>query len=532
MGFPKREHTFEPSTSRIAEQTRAWCTDSVTTTPDWDRPGELERYLDPEERLRALGFKASITPERIQPGATLQVIWTIPLTHERMAFEVEVSIAGQRLSIASMAAGSVIVNPPKDFAIARVLYRLGVNTLSWHLHDPSTGVTLELPLQITVVSPGLADGWSWTDPNLTPVYGGEYVVGGRLTNLTPLELDEVVAIIHEIDAAEPGKQRRLSDVSVSPTSAQPGGALKVEVNANPKKWTFYGVTAGLWARNSKKFRYELEIQAKDEYGNAHSGRVADHVVEIVVPQSKQRWAHATVALNAAGWPLLAAASLMSGAIAVGATVLGLSKDKTVDKLVGAAGAKERADDPLEPDYDYGKTVEFVAPDFAEEYLDSELKKIAAALRDINFAILAVRALAQTEAKWLGARLRDDMLPAAIQRDRSRDFIEELRRIIEPLERDMVELADVKVVTRSDYGGLFEDWQQTGLPATLVAELNRNELTREVTGELASRILMYGPELVPESGVGPWLSVATAEVFAIVQEIVEGQAKAPRAPARV
>lgn len=502
------------------------------TTPEWDRPGELERYLDPVERLRGLGFSAAITPARIQPGATLEVVWTIPLTPQRMAFEVEVSIVGQRLSVAPVSEGAVTISPPEDLATARALYRLGINALTWQLHDPTSGVTLELPLQITVESPDLAEGWSWTDPNLTPVYGGDYVVGGRLTNLTPLELVEVTATIHEIDLAEPAKQFGLSDLSVSPTGAQPGGALKVVANAKPKKWTYYGIAAGLWARNSRSYRYELEIHAKDEYANRYSFRVPDRVVEIVVPITKQRWAHTTVALNAAGWPMLAAASLVGGAIAVGAGLLGLSKDKTVDKLVGAAGAKERADDPLEPDYDYGRIVEFVAPDPAQKYPDRELGAIAAALRDIDFAILAIRALALTEAKWLGARLREDMLHAAIQRDRYADLVEELRRIIEPLERDLLELADVKMLPRVDYGELFQDWQQKGLPATLIAELNRNEVTREVTSEVASRILIYGSDLVPERGIGPWLGVATGEVFAIVQEIVEGQAKAPRVPAGV
>src|SRR5437660_10461958 len=133
--------------------------------------------------------------------------------------------------------GYVNFSPPQGPGTACALYRLGINALNWKLHDPSTGVTLELPLQITVESPDLAEGWSWTEPNLTPVDGGEYVVRGRLTNLTPLELDEVVATIHEIDSAEPAKQSLLSDVSVSPTGARPGGTLKVEANAKPKKWT-------------------------------------------------------------------------------------------------------------------------------------------------------------------------------------------------------------------------------------------------------------------------------------------------------
>jgi len=500
------------------------------STPEADEPAEILPYLDPVARLRKLGFDAIPTPDRITPGSSFQVKWIIPLTHQHIAFEVELVVADRRLGVAPVTRGFITVDPPVDQLTAKLLYRRGVVDISCNLRDTTSAAVLSIPLRVTVDLPEIATGWSWTLPKLTPVFGGGYVVGGRLVNVTAVTLHDFFANIHEIDSERPREDVRLENLAIFPGAAQPGETLSIEANAKAKKWKFYGPSVGPWARYTKDFRYELEIHASDDYGNPYWAS-AEHTVQIEVPSDKRRWAHAAVALDAAGWPLLAAGSLLIGAVAVGAAALGLVRGKTPGELIGAAGAKERADDPLEPDYDYGDTIQVTPPPHVEYFADNDLTTIADAVRDINYAILTARGLVQTEAKWLGARLRDNMMHAAIQRDRYNELVEDLRHLIEPLERHYVDLIDVRTIRRSDFGDLFNEWQQRGLPPALSIALRNEHVSSEAVGELRSHLLIYGSELAPESGIGPLVGLATAEVLAIVQEIVEGQAKAPPAPAR-
>jgi hypothetical protein len=499
----------------------------MTTVPEPEEP-EPDELAFTRAPAAPTGFLATMSQNQILPGQEFEVSWVLPSADRRAGLRVEVWLEDHYLGGTGEIPGTIRLTRPEQPGVAARLYGLGYHDLEVRLTDSLTGGSVGVRvLQLVVEPPDLAAAWSWVRPTYEPAWKQDYTVGGELINPGLATLRVVETSMREIDL---GKSRevigeRLLAAPPPMAPAPAGSKLRVEAQPKPKDWRYYGPTAGPFGRLSKQYGYRLDLEIDDEFGNRYTVENLVRTVTVTVSREKRRWARVANALDAAGAGLMAAAAVAGAHIVqLGAAAIGLTKGKTLDKVTGASGARREADDPLTPDFDYAETVILTAPPVLQGFDDPGLDQLAAALRNIDYAILALSALHTAESRWLGARMRDDSPAAARQRDSYFSLLEELRRLEELLRSDQEDLSDSQILTRAQLDDTLRTWQREGIPADAV-EAWRDDLEPDEIVRVASAILGYGSELIPAAGVGRLVRVATSEVLRIVEDVVEGQPRA-------